>query len=211
MFKIFLFSLLNLLSLLTFANSTSNNLPVVKGVIKKIDIPNLQITLKHETIPNLNMPGMTMPFNVQDSQVLSGLNIGDQVKFTAEQNTDGDLIIVWIAKAQTLPITDLTPIICKGIAHTYPKTTIEIEVRQNKYSTLRYEYIEGPYKGTSYINSIGNMQLKKEDQYFLYQSGIGSLKSKLSFEKKGDEIQNAKFYNFNSGMNFEPVVCEFQN
>jgi len=188
-----------------------NNLPQVNGLIKKIDLSNHQITLKHDAIPNLNMPGMTMPFIVQDAQMLNGFKVGDQVKFSAEQNNDGDLVLVWIAKAQATPITDLTPVLCTGTANTSPKTNIEVDVRQDKYSTIRYEYAEGPYKGTAYINSIGDMSLKKDGTHFLYQAGDGNLDSKLSFEKVGDQIQNAKFYSFSAGMNFEPVHCTFQN
>jgi len=188
-----------------------NNYPQVNGLIKKIDLPNHQITLKHDAIPNLNMPGMTMPFLIQDPQMVAGLKVGDQVKFSADQNANGDLVLIWIAKAQATPITDLTPVLCTGIANTSPKTNIEVEVRQDKYSTIRYEYAEGPYKGTAYINSIGDMALKKEGTHYLYQAGVGNLDSKLSFEKVGTQIQNAKFYSFSAGMNFEPVQCAFQN
>ncbi len=188
-----------------------NNYPQVNGLIKKIDLPNQQITIKHEAIPNLNMPGMTMPFLIQDPQMIAGLKAGDQVKFSADQNANGDLVLVWIVKAQATPITDLTPVFCTGIANTTPKTNIEVEVRQNKYSTIRYEYAEGPYKGTAYINSIGDMNLKKEGTHYFYQAGNGNLDSKLSFEKVGEQIQNAKFYSFSAGMNFEPVQCVFQN
>lgn len=55
------------------------------------------------------------------------------------------------------------------------------------------------------------MILKKDGSRFLYQAGDGNLDSKLSFEKIGTQIQNAKFYSFSAGMNFEPVQCAFQN
>jgi Cu/Ag efflux protein CusF len=188
-----------------------NNLPQVNGVIKKIDVANHQITLKHDAIPNLNMPGMTMPFIIQDPQMINGLKVGDLVKFSADQNPDGDLVIVWIGKSQQTPITDATPVLCTGVAKTSPKTNIEVDIRQDKFSTIRYEYAEGSYKGTAYINSIGRMVLKKNGDRFLYQAGDGNLDSKLRFEKVGSQIQNAKFYSFSAGMNFDPVQCSFQN
>lgn len=209
--KLVISTALSLIGLFAFAGNPPANYPAVNGVVKKIDLQNKQITLKHETIPNLNMPGMTMPFIVQDAKVLKGLKVGDPVKFSAQQNTDGDLVLVWIIKAQAAPITDLTPVLCTGIANTSPRTNIEVEVRQDKYSTIRYEYAEGPYKGTAYINSIGDLSLKKDGTHFLYQAGDGNLDSKLSFEIVGDQIQNAKFYSFSAGMNFEPVHCAFQN
>lgn len=135
----------------------------------------------------------------------------NQIRFAADQNADGDLVLIWIARAQATPITDLTTILCTGIANTLPKTNIEIEVRQDTYSTIRYEYANGPYKGTAYRNTIGDMTLKKDGAHFHFQAGDGNLDTKLSFEKVGTQIQNAKFYSFSAGMNFEPVQCAYQN
>lgn len=204
--------LLNLLfGTFSFAGNPPSNLPAVNGLVKKIDLPNQTITLKHDAIPNLNMPGMTMPFAVEDNQILQGLQVGDHVKFSAIQNENGDLILTWISKVQTKPITDLSPIQCTGTANTSPKTHILIEIRQEKNSTIRYEFAEGAYKGTAYINSIGNMTLNMDAQHFIYQSGDGNFNSKLSFEKVGNQIINAQFYNISANMNFEPVQCEYQN
>lgn len=202
---------MTLIGLFAFAGNPPENYPAVNGIVKKIDLTGKQITLKHETIPNLNMPGMTMPFNVEDIQLLKGIQIGDQIRFAAIENTNGDLIVIWIEKAQTTPISDLSPILCTGLANTSPKTNIEVAIRHDKFSTIRYEFVEGPYKGTAYINSIGNMNLKIEGSNFIYQAGDGKLDSKLSFEKTGTKIQNAKFYSYNAHMNFEPVHCEYQN
>lgn len=190
-----------------FADNPPGNYPAVKGLIKKIDLTNQQITLKHEAIPNLSMPGMTMPFLVQNPQMLTGLKVGDAIRFAADENADGDLVIIWIEKSLPAPVSDLSSVTCVGMANTTPKTHIEVEVRQGKFSTIRYEFAEGPYKGTAYINSIGDMNLKKEGNFYLYQAGEGKLDSQLSFEKVGTQIQNAKFYNYSAGMNFDPVQC----
>lgn len=188
-----------------------NNLPQVKGVIKKIDLVNQKITLKHERIPNLDMPGMIMPFHVQNVQILDGFKVGDQIVFSAEQDSNGELVVVWMSQSQVMPITDQSSILCTGLAKTTPKTNIEVEIRQNKYSTVRYEIVEGAYKGTAYINSIGRMILKKEGHQYYYYAGEGKLDSKLSFEKNGTDIQNAKLYHVNSGYDFEPISCVYQN
>jgi Cu(I)/Ag(I) efflux system periplasmic protein CusF len=200
-----------LFGLFAFATNPPENYPAVKAVIKRIDLANKQITLKHEAIPNLNMPGMTMPFVVEDTEMLNGLVVGDRVKFSADENADGDYVLIWISKDQVMPISDVSLVRCTGIANTSPKTSIEVDVRQNKYSTIRYELAEGPYKGTSYINSIGRMVLTKQGNQFVYQAGEGNLASKLTFNKMGTQFRNASFSNFSAGMNFEPVQCSYQN
>ncbi len=202
---------IQLMGIIAFANQPPANYPIVNGVVKKIDLNNNQITLKHEKIPNINMPGMTMPFIVQDISLVSELKVGDIVHFVADQNDDGDLVILWIEKAQPLIITDNTPVSCTGVAPTTPKTNVEILVRLGKYSTIRYEFAEGSYKGTAYINSIGLMHLQKEGTQYKYQAGDGKLDSKLVFTKNGDLIEKAQFYHYSSGMNFQSVQCQFEN
>jgi Cu/Ag efflux protein CusF len=55
------------------------------GEVKKVDVSQKKITLKHEEIKNLQMPGMTMVFNVKNPKLLEGLTAGDSVKFVAAQ------------------------------------------------------------------------------------------------------------------------------
>jgi Cu/Ag efflux protein CusF len=54
------------------------------GVVRKIDAANAKITLKHGPLVNLDMPGMTMVFRVRPPELMSGLKVGDTVKFHAE-------------------------------------------------------------------------------------------------------------------------------
>ncbi|MDP3169640.1 MAG: copper-binding protein, partial [Polaromonas sp.] len=51
-----------------------------------------KITMKHGEIKNLDMPGMTMVFQVKDPALLDQVNAGDKVRFTAEK--DGGAIVV---------------------------------------------------------------------------------------------------------------------
>lgn len=51
--------------------------------IRKIDKTGGKLTLKHEAIKNLDMPGMTMVFLVKDKSVLDTLKVGDKVRFKA--------------------------------------------------------------------------------------------------------------------------------
>ncbi len=83
------------------APSSLQTLPKVKGVVRRIDIPNAKITLKHEAIPNLDMPGMTMPFGVQNPRLLQGLKAGDKVLFTAD-SMNGALTVMSIEKRANL-------------------------------------------------------------------------------------------------------------
>ena len=56
-----------------------------EGEVRKIDKDAKKITLKHGPIKNLDMPGMTMVFQVKDVTLLDKLAAGDKIMFTAEQ------------------------------------------------------------------------------------------------------------------------------
>lgn len=55
------------------------------GEIRKINKDTQKITIKHGEIKNLDMPGMTMVFQVKDSAMLEQVKVGDKVKFVAEK------------------------------------------------------------------------------------------------------------------------------
>ena len=55
------------------------------GEIRKVDMDNKKITIKHGEIKNLDMPGMTMVFQVKDPALLGKLKAGDKVRFKAEK------------------------------------------------------------------------------------------------------------------------------
>ena len=71
---------------------------MTEGVVRKIDAANAKITLKHGPIVNLDMPGMTMVFRVQSPELLSGIKVGDTVKFHAE-SVNGALTVTAIQPA----------------------------------------------------------------------------------------------------------------
>ena len=62
------------------------------GEVRKIDKENRKITLRHAEIRNLDMPGMTMVFQVKDPALLERVKQGDKVRFHAEQ-VNGAIII----------------------------------------------------------------------------------------------------------------------
>jgi len=62
------------------------------GEVRKIDKENQKVTLKHGEIRNLDMPGMTMVFQVKSPAMLDRVKAGDKVMFKAEKS--GGAIVV---------------------------------------------------------------------------------------------------------------------
>lgn len=62
------------------------------GEIRKVDKDAGKITIKHGPIQNLDMPGMTMVFQVKNPAMLDQVATGDKVKFAVEK-TDGALVV----------------------------------------------------------------------------------------------------------------------
>ena len=58
---------------------------MTEGEIRKVDMDNKKITIKHGEIKNLDMPGMTMVFQVKDPAMLDKIKPGDKVLFSAEK------------------------------------------------------------------------------------------------------------------------------
>lgn len=55
------------------------------GEVRKVDKDAKKITLRHGPIPNIDMPPMTMVFQVKDPAMLDKVSAGDKVKFSAEK------------------------------------------------------------------------------------------------------------------------------
>ena len=53
--------------------------------VRKVDKDAKKVTLKHGPIKNLDMPSMTMVFQVKDATLLDKIAVGDKIMFTAEQ------------------------------------------------------------------------------------------------------------------------------
>lgn len=58
---------------------------MAQGEIRKVDLDNRKITIKHGEIKSLDMPSMTMVFQVKDDALLGKVKAGDKVRFTAEK------------------------------------------------------------------------------------------------------------------------------
>ena len=69
-----------------------------EGEVRKIDKEAKKITLKHGPIKNLDMPGMTMVFQVKDAALLDKFVAGDKILFTVEQQ-QGAFMVTGAEKA----------------------------------------------------------------------------------------------------------------
>jgi Cu/Ag efflux protein CusF len=55
------------------------------GEVRKVDKDAKKITIKHGPLEKLDMPAMTMVFQVRDPAMLDKVKAGDKVKFEAEK------------------------------------------------------------------------------------------------------------------------------
>ena len=69
----------------------------VEGEVKKLDMAQSKVTIKHGEIKNLDMPAMTMVFRATSPALLNGLAVGDQVSFDANK-VDGQYVVTAIKK-----------------------------------------------------------------------------------------------------------------
>jgi len=65
---------------------------LTSGVVRKIDLENSKITIRHEEIQHLDMPPMTMVFTVKNKSLLDKLQPGQTVKFDV-MDEGGKLVI----------------------------------------------------------------------------------------------------------------------
>lgn len=72
--------------------------PLTEGEIRKIDKDARKITIRHGAIVNLDMPPMTMVFQVSDPAMLDTVKVGDKIRFTAEKR-EGALTVTRLQRA----------------------------------------------------------------------------------------------------------------
>ena len=83
------------LTAVTAATAATADMPLVDGEVRKVDMSAKKITLKHGEIKNLDMPPMTMVFQVKDPALLAKVKAGDKVQFTVE-DANGAMTILTI-------------------------------------------------------------------------------------------------------------------
>ena len=83
---------------LAFSTAAMATMPMVDGEVRKVDMGSKKITLKHGEIKNLDMPPMTMVFQVKDPAMLQAVKVGDKVRFTVE-NANGAMTLLTLEPA----------------------------------------------------------------------------------------------------------------
>jgi Cu(I)/Ag(I) efflux system protein CusF len=58
---------------------------LTEGEVRKVDKAAGKVTIKHGPIRNLDMPPMTMAYQVKDKAMLDQLKPGDKIKFEADK------------------------------------------------------------------------------------------------------------------------------
>lgn len=67
------------------SNGAADHAMLTEGQVKKVDKAQSKLTLKHGPLANLEMPGMTMVFRVQDTTWLDRVKPGDSIRFLADR------------------------------------------------------------------------------------------------------------------------------
>jgi Cu(I)/Ag(I) efflux system periplasmic protein CusF len=65
---------------------------MTEGEVRKVDRETKKLTLRHGEIKSLDMPPMTMVFQVKDAAMLDKLKPGDKVRFAAEKTASGFVV-----------------------------------------------------------------------------------------------------------------------
>lgn len=63
-----------------------------EGEIRKINKETGKVTIKHGPLQNLDMPGMTMLFRLQDPAMIDQIQEGDKIRFVADK-VDGSFVV----------------------------------------------------------------------------------------------------------------------
>ena len=106
-FSIVALALLPALGMPTLAVATSHETSMksrqdgalTEGEVRKVDKDAKKLTIRHGPIVNLDMPPMTMVFQVQDAALLDGVRAGDKVRFNAEKS-GGAYVVTLIEPAK---------------------------------------------------------------------------------------------------------------
>jgi Cu/Ag efflux protein CusF len=72
--------------------ASADSAAMTEAEVRKVDKDAKKITLKHGEIKNLEMPAMTMVFQVKDGKLLDAAKAGDKVKFRAEKVSGGIVV-----------------------------------------------------------------------------------------------------------------------
>ena len=85
-------AVLSVVSAIAFATSHVPAGSMTDGEIRKVDKDTKKLTIKHGPIQNLDMPPMTMVFQVKDPEILERVKAGDKVKFSVEKSAGAYIV-----------------------------------------------------------------------------------------------------------------------
>ena len=80
-------------------NGQPQGAALTEGEVRKVDKEAKKITIKHGPLAKLDMPAMTMVFQVKDPAMLEQVKAGDKVKFEADK-IGGAFTVTRIERAQ---------------------------------------------------------------------------------------------------------------
>jgi Cu(I)/Ag(I) efflux system protein CusF len=69
---------------------------LANGEIRKVDKKAGTLTIKHGPIQSIDMPAMTMVFQVKEAAMLDRVKAGDKIKFQAEMRAGGKVAVTQI-------------------------------------------------------------------------------------------------------------------
>ena len=81
------------------ATTSQPTAPLTDGEVRRVDKDAKKITVRHGPLTNLDMPAMTMVFQVKDAAMLDQVKAGDKIKFQAEK-VGGAFTITQIEQAK---------------------------------------------------------------------------------------------------------------
>lgn len=70
------------------------------GEVRRVNKEQNKITLRHGEIKSLDMPAMTMVFEVRDPKLLDAVKAGDKVRFRVVKEPNGAFVVTDIKPAQ---------------------------------------------------------------------------------------------------------------
>jgi Cu(I)/Ag(I) efflux system periplasmic protein CusF len=77
------------------APAAASGATLTAGEVRKVDLAQGKVTIRHEPIANLDMPAMTMVFRADKPELLKGVKAGDKIRFHAE-SVGGALVVTQI-------------------------------------------------------------------------------------------------------------------
>ena len=73
-------------------SAAASTADMTEGEIRKVDKDAKKLTIRHGEIKNLDMPPMTMVFQVKDASVLDKVKVGDKVRFVVQKSDTGFVV-----------------------------------------------------------------------------------------------------------------------